>query len=43
MSKAEALKEKLELAKFLANVKTPNEPTLLYDSGWFTPKECKNG
>ena len=35
MSKAEALKQKLELAKLLANVKSPtHEPTLIYDSGW---------
>jgi hypothetical protein len=39
MSKAEQLKQKLELAKVLANVKTPNEPSLSYDSGWKEPND----
>ena len=39
VSKAEALKQKLAIAKVLANVKSPtHEPTLIYDSGWKEPK-----
>ena len=38
MTKAELLKQKLEIAKVLANVKTPNEPSLSYDSGWKEPE-----
>ena len=39
MTKAELLKQKLELAKMLANVKTPNEKSLSYDSGWRDPDD----
>ena len=39
MTKAELLKQKLEIAKVLANVKTPNEPSLSYDSGWKEPND----
>ena len=39
MTKAELLKQKLELAKMLANVKTPNEKSLSYDSGWKEPND----
>ena len=39
MTKAELLKQKLELAKMLANAKTPNEPSLSYDSGWRDPDD----
>ena len=39
MSKAELLKQKLEIAKVLANVKTPNEKSLSYDSGWKEPND----
>ncbi|QBQ72411.1 hypothetical protein CRP1_gp02 [Roseobacter phage CRP-1] len=39
MTKAELLKQKLEIAKMLANVKTPNEKSLSYDSGWKEPND----
>ena len=39
MTKAELLKQKLEIAKVLANVKTPNEKSLSYDSGWKEPND----
>ena len=39
MTKSQMLKQKLELAKMLANVKTPNEPSLSYDSGWKEPND----
>ena len=39
MTKSQELKQKLELAKMLANTKTPNEPSLSYDSGWRDPDD----
>lgn len=39
MTKSQELKQKLELAKILANTKTPNEPSLSYDSGWRDPDD----
>jgi hypothetical protein len=39
MTKAELLKQKLEIAKVLANVKMPNEKSLSYDSGWKEPND----
>jgi len=39
MTKVELLKQKLEIAKMLANVKTPNEKSLSYDSGWKEPND----
>jgi len=39
MTKSQELKQKFELAKVLANVKTPNEKSLSYDSGWKEPND----